>query len=59
MASRRATILAALAKRGLPPTAVKTIFLTHGDADHISGAVAFPAAQVMALAPERRACRGA
>jgi len=45
-------VLAALSKRGLGPEAVKAIFLTHGDADHISGALAFPEAQVMALAAD-------
>jgi glyoxylase-like metal-dependent hydrolase (beta-lactamase superfamily II) len=45
-------ILGALAKRGLGPEAVKAILLTHGDMDHTAGALAFPAAQVMALAPD-------
>jgi glyoxylase-like metal-dependent hydrolase (beta-lactamase superfamily II) len=45
-------VLAALSKRGLGAEAVKAIFLTHGDRDHISGAVAFPKAQVMALAAD-------
>jgi hydroxyacylglutathione hydrolase len=42
----------ALAARGLGPEAVKAILLTHGDMDHIQGAVAFPQAKVMALAPD-------
>ncbi len=42
----------ALSRRGLGADAVKAILLTHGDADHVSGAVAFPGAQVMALAPD-------
>jgi glyoxylase-like metal-dependent hydrolase (beta-lactamase superfamily II) len=42
----------ALARRGLGPDAVKAILLTHGDQDHIGGALAFPQAQVMALAPD-------
>jgi glyoxylase-like metal-dependent hydrolase (beta-lactamase superfamily II) len=45
-------VLAALTKRGLGPEAVKAIFLTHGDKDHIAGALAFPSAQVLALAPD-------
>ncbi len=45
-------ILGALSRRGLGPGAVRAIFLTHGDADHIRGALAFPGAQVMALAPD-------
>jgi hydroxyacylglutathione hydrolase len=45
-------VLAALAKRGLGPEAVKAILLTHGDPDHISGVLAFPKAQVMALAAD-------
>lgn len=43
---------AALSRRGLGPDAVKAILLTHGDADHVRGAVAFPRAQVLALAPD-------
>jgi glyoxylase-like metal-dependent hydrolase (beta-lactamase superfamily II) len=45
-------VVAALAKRGLGPEAVKAILLTHSDPDHISGAFAFPKAQLMALAAE-------
>jgi hydroxyacylglutathione hydrolase len=45
-------ILRALAARGLGPDAVKAILLTHGDYDHVRGAVVFPRAQVMALAPD-------
>jgi hydroxyacylglutathione hydrolase len=45
-------VLGALSRRGLGPDAVKAILLTHGDMDHISGALAFPNAQVMALAPD-------
>ncbi len=45
-------ILGALSKRGLGADAVKAILLTHGDKDHVSGALAFPGAQVMALGPE-------
>ncbi|HSN14907.1 MAG TPA: MBL fold metallo-hydrolase, partial [Anaeromyxobacteraceae bacterium] len=45
-------ILSALAQRGLGPDAVKAIFLTHGDWDHVAGALAFPGAQVMILAPD-------
>jgi glyoxylase-like metal-dependent hydrolase (beta-lactamase superfamily II) len=58
-----APILRALARRNLGPDAVKAIFLTHGDRDHTAGVLAFPAAVVMALAPdvalaEGRAARG-
>lgn len=45
-------ILLALARRGLGPEAVKVILLTHGDADHVGGALRFPGAQVMALGPD-------
>ena len=45
-------VLAALAKRGLGAEAVKAIFLTHGDADHLWGALAFPKAQVLVLAAD-------
>ena len=45
-------VIAALTKRGLRPDAVKAVFLTHGDKDHISGVLAFPGAQVLALAPD-------
>jgi len=56
-------ILAALSRRGLGPDAVKAILLTHGDRDHTVGVLAFPQAEVMALAPdvalaEGRAARG-
>jgi glyoxylase-like metal-dependent hydrolase (beta-lactamase superfamily II) len=42
-------VLAALARRGLGPEAVKAILLTHGDYDHVSGAPRFPAAEVVAM----------
>ena len=42
----------ALSRRGLGPDAVKAILLTHGDMDHVRGALAFPGAQVMALAAD-------
>ncbi len=42
----------ALSRRGLGPGAVKAILLTHGDLDHVRGAIAFPGAQVIALAPD-------
>jgi glyoxylase-like metal-dependent hydrolase (beta-lactamase superfamily II) len=45
-------ILAALGRRNLGATAVRAILLTHGDRDHTAGVLAFPAAQVMALAPD-------
>jgi hydroxyacylglutathione hydrolase len=45
-------ILAALARRGLRPEAVKAILLTHGDQDHIAAAPLFPGATVMALGAE-------
>ena len=45
-------VLAALSKRGLGPETVKAVFLTHGDADHISGALTFHEAQVMVLAAD-------
>ncbi len=45
-------VLGALSSRGLGPDAVKAILLTHGDRDHVAGAVAFPGAQVMALGPD-------
>jgi glyoxylase-like metal-dependent hydrolase (beta-lactamase superfamily II) len=47
-----AAVLGALKGRGLGVDAVKAILLTHGDADHVSGALAFPGATVMALAPD-------
>ena len=45
-------VIAALTKRGLRPDAVKAVFLTHGDKDHISGVLAFPGVQVLALATD-------
>lgn len=41
-------ILAALARRGLGPSAVAGIFLTHGHSDHTAGCKLFPDAQVYA-----------
>jgi glyoxylase-like metal-dependent hydrolase (beta-lactamase superfamily II) len=46
------TLLAALGRRNLDAKAVRAIFLTHGDRDHTAGVRAFPAAEVMALAPD-------
>jgi glyoxylase-like metal-dependent hydrolase (beta-lactamase superfamily II) len=45
-------LLAALGRRGLGPDSVRAILLTHGDRDHIRGALAFPKAQVMAFAAD-------
>jgi len=45
-------ILRELARRGLGPDSVKTIFLTHGHPDHMAGVRLFPKAQVMALSEE-------
>src|SRR5678815_2450506 len=45
-------VLAELARRGVGPEAVSTIFLTHGHPDHIGAVRLFPNAQVMALEPE-------
>jgi glyoxylase-like metal-dependent hydrolase (beta-lactamase superfamily II) len=45
-------ILAALARRGLAPSSVVAIFLTHGHGDHTAGAKLFPAAQVYAMKTE-------
>jgi len=45
-------ILAALGRRNLGASSVRAIFLTHGDRDHTAGVLAFPTAQVMALAPD-------
>lgn len=53
-----APILAALKQKGLGPTAVKAILLTHGDRDHTAGAHLFPDATVMALAPDVELAEG-
>jgi glyoxylase-like metal-dependent hydrolase (beta-lactamase superfamily II) len=45
-------LLAALGRRGLGPGSVTAVLLTHGDYDHVNGALAFPGAQVMALEPD-------
>ena len=45
-------ILLALARRGLPKSAVLAIFLTHGHGDHVAGCNAFPEAKVYALEAE-------
>lgn len=44
--------LAELARRGVGPEAVSTIFLTHGHPDHTGAVHLFPNAQVMALEPD-------
>jgi glyoxylase-like metal-dependent hydrolase (beta-lactamase superfamily II) len=51
-------ILAALARRGLGPEAVKAVLLTHGDPDHVAAVPLFRGAQVMALAPEADSIEG-
>jgi glyoxylase-like metal-dependent hydrolase (beta-lactamase superfamily II) len=45
-------ILAALARRGLGPSSVVGIFLTHGHGDHTAGCKQFPDAKVYALKNE-------
>jgi glyoxylase-like metal-dependent hydrolase (beta-lactamase superfamily II) len=45
-------ILAALARRGLAPSSVVGIFLTHGHGDHTAACKLFPGAEVYAMANE-------
>jgi hydroxyacylglutathione hydrolase len=45
-------VLAELSRRNLAPDAVRAILVTHGHGDHTGAAVAFPGAEVMALAAE-------
>ena len=45
-------LLAALAARGSSASDVKTIFLTHGHADHVAGCRKFPDAEVLGLAAD-------
>ncbi len=45
-------LLSELARRGLPPSAVAAIFLTHGHPDHTAGCKVFPGAEIYALAAD-------
>lgn len=47
-----AKIMAALRSRGLSPSDIKAIFLTHGHPDHIAAVKCFPGATIYALADE-------
>jgi len=47
-----AAVLAALARRGAGPDAVKAVFLTHGHTDHTGAIPLFKNAAIMALADE-------
>lgn len=46
------SVLADLSRRKLTPDAVKAILVTHGHGDHTGAVLAFPRAEVMALAAE-------
>lgn len=45
-------IIQALGRRGLSPSAVKAVLLTHGDLDHVRGIPRFPGSEVMGLSED-------